>query len=71
MVWQLLQVKHMKEHPLILVGTMWPPLIEWIKSSMIERGLVSPPDIDVVSVVPSAEEAIKIIAASYAQFKEK
>jgi uncharacterized protein (TIGR00730 family) len=71
MVWQLLQVKHMKEHPLILVGNMWPPLIEWIGANMVERGLVSPPDLDVVSVVPSAEEAIKIIGASYAQFKEK
>ncbi|MBK5258776.1 MAG: LOG family protein [Thermoanaerobaculia bacterium] len=69
MVWQLLQVKHMKSHPLILVGTMWPPLLEWIKGSMIERGLVSPPDLDVVAIVPSAEEAIKIIAASYEQFK--
>src|SRR6478672_3295166 len=53
MVWQLLQVKHMKEHPLILVGTMWPGLIEWIRSTMVERGLVNVPDLDVVSVVAS------------------
>src|SRR5437868_6478116 len=46
MVWQLLQVKHMKEHPLILVGTMWPGLIEWIQGTMVERGLVSPPDLN-------------------------
>ena len=69
MVWQLLQVKHMKEHPLILVGNMWPPLIEWISGNMVERGLVSPPDLDVVSVVSSSEEAIPIIAASYESFK--
>lgn len=70
MVWQLLQVKHMKEHPLILVGTMWPGLIDWIRATMIERGLVSPSDLDVVHVVPSASEAIPIIAASYDKFKE-
>ncbi|HEU4521615.1 MAG TPA: LOG family protein [Thermoanaerobaculia bacterium] len=69
MVWQLLQVKHMKEHPLILVGNMWPPLIEWIKANMVERGLVSPPDLDVVSVVSSSDEAIPLIAASYEHFK--
>lgn len=69
MVWQLLQVKHMKEHPLILVGNMWPPLIEWIKANMVERGLVSPPDLDVVSVVSSSDEAIPLIAASYDRFK--
>jgi uncharacterized protein (TIGR00730 family) len=71
MVWQLLQVKHMKDRPLILVGNMWPPLIEWISANMVERGLVSPPDLDVVSVVSSSEEAIPLIAASYDRFKEE
>lgn len=71
MVWQLLQVKHMRQHPLILVGTMWNGLIEWMRATMVERGLVSPPDLDVVSVVSSSEEAIPIIAASYERFKEE
>ncbi|SRR5581483_5199409 len=71
MVWQLLQVKHVTEHPLILVGTMWPGLIDWIQQTMVERGLVSPGDLDVVSVVSSSEEAIPIIRASYERFKEE
>jgi uncharacterized protein (TIGR00730 family) len=70
MVWQLLQVKHMSEHPLILVGTMWPGLIDWIRETMIEGGLVSPTDLDTVVIVPSSSEAIPIIAASYEQFKQ-
>jgi uncharacterized protein (TIGR00730 family) len=69
MVWQLLQVKHMKEHPLILVGTMWPGLIDWIRQTMVERGLCSPTDVDVVKVVSSSDEAIPIIRASYERFK--
>src|SRR5881394_4050467 len=56
MVWQLLQVKHMKEHPLILVGTMWPGLIEWMRATMIERGLVNATDLDVVKIVPTSDE---------------
>ncbi len=71
MVWQLLQVKHMKEHPLILVGTMWPGLIDWIRSTMVDRGLVNLTDLDVVKVVPSSAEAIPLIAASYDRFKEE
>jgi len=71
MVWQLLQVKHVTEHPLILVGTMWPGLIDWIQQTMVERGLVSPGDLGVVSVVSSSEEAIPIIRASYERFKEE
>ena len=69
MVWQLLQVKHMKEHPVILVGTMWTGLIDWIGETMVSRGLVSPPDLDVVSIVSSSEEAIPIIRASYDRYK--
>jgi len=71
MVWQLLQVKHMKEHPLIMVGTMWPGLVEWISSTMVERGLVNPTDLDVVKIVRSSEEAIPLIAESYERFKEE
>jgi uncharacterized protein (TIGR00730 family) len=71
MVWQLLQVKHVTAHPLILVGTMWDGLIEWIEKSMVERGLVSPPDMQTVSVVASSEEAIPIIRASFERFKQE
>jgi len=71
MVWQLLQVKHMREHPLILVGTMWHGLLEWMRSAMVERGLASPPDLDMVSIVATSDEAIPIIAASYEHFKQE
>src|SRR5947208_9727928 len=71
MVWQLLQVKHMKQHPLILVGTMWPGLIEWMRGTMVERGLVSPPDMETVHVVSSAPDAIAIIRESYERFRQE
>ena len=71
MVWQLLQVKHVAEHPLILVGTMWDGLIDWIRGTMVERGLVSPQDMETVSVVGSSAEAIPIIRASFERFKQE
>lgn len=71
MVWQLLQVKHVTEHPLILVGTMWTGLIDWIQESMVERGLVGINDLDAVSIVSSSDEAIPIIQASYQRFKQE
>lgn len=71
MVWQLLQVKHMKEHPLILVGTMWPGLIDWIRGTMLERGLISPSDFDVVNLVGSSEEAVPIIRESYERWRQQ
>jgi uncharacterized protein (TIGR00730 family) len=71
MVWQLLQVKHVTEHPLILVGTMWKGLIEWIQESMVTRGLVSAQDLGIVSIVASSEEAIPIIRQSYERYREE
>ena len=71
MVWQLLQVKHMKDRPLILVGTMWPGLIDWIRATMLDRGLVSPSDFDVIKVVGSSEEAIPIIRESHERWLEE
>jgi uncharacterized protein (TIGR00730 family) len=71
MVWQLLQVKHVTEHPLILVGTMWNGLIDWMRATMVERGLVSPNDLNVISIVSSSDEAIPIIRASYEHFKQE
>jgi uncharacterized protein (TIGR00730 family) len=35
MIWQLLQVRHLSDTPLILVGRMWPGLIEWTRASML------------------------------------
>ena len=32
MIWQLLQVRHLQDTPLILVGKMWPGLVEWARS---------------------------------------
>src|SRR5499425_689190 len=31
MIWQLLQVRHLEGTPMILVGNMWPGLIEWAR----------------------------------------
>src|SRR5438552_7126928 len=44
MVWQLLQVKHVHDTPLILVGKMWADLVEWARKDLLqpELALASP-----------------------------
>ena len=63
MIWQLLQVHHLERTPLILVGKMWPGLIEWIREAMLsfETPLISPEDVDIPVCVANADEAIAII----------
>lgn len=63
MIWQLLQVHHLDHTPLILVGKLWPGLVEWVRDSMLsfETPLISPPDVDIPVCVANADEAIAII----------
>lgn len=63
MIWQLLQVRHLERVPLILVGKLWPPLVAWVRDSMLnfETPLINPEDIDIPVCVAGADEAIEII----------
>ncbi len=71
MVWQLLQVRHIKRKPLILVGSMWPGMIEWMASEMATKDLVGPGDMDLVQIVGSSDGAIPIIREAYEIFKKE
>ena len=71
MIWQLLQVKHIKQHPLIFVGGMWNGLIEWMKLEMEERGLVSPPDMEIVHVVDSTDQAVPLVREVFEKYREE
>ena len=42
MIWQLLQVRHVHDVPLILVGKMWAGLVEWARRACWTRGCRSP-----------------------------
>jgi uncharacterized protein (TIGR00730 family) len=63
MIWQLLQVHHLERTPLIMVGKMWPGLIEWVRDAMLsfETPLIDPADVDIPICVANSDEAIAII----------
>jgi uncharacterized protein (TIGR00730 family) len=63
MIWQLLQVRHLEHTPLIMVGKMWPGLIEWVREAMLsfETPLISPEDVNIPVCVANSDEAIAVI----------
>ena len=63
MIWQLLQVRHLQGAPLVLVGKMWPGLVEWTKGAMLasEPPLASADDLNIPRCVADADAAIAII----------
>lgn len=63
MVWQLLQVRHLEETPLVFVGRMWPGLVDWARNAMlaVDPPLASPEDFEIPQCVADADEAIAVI----------
>lgn len=66
--WQLTQVKHMCKIPIILRGEIWEGLIEWVKSQPLEKGFMSPEDMDNIFIVKTNEEALEIIHKYHQKF---
>lgn len=73
MIWQLLQVQHLNNTPLILVGKMWPGLIEWARTEMLsfETPLVNREDIDIPQCVATSDEAIAIIQRLHSEWQQE
>src|SRR5580765_3311553 len=63
LIWQLLQVKHVHDTPLILVGNMWAKLVDWARAHLLttQPPLVNPEDVDIPTCVNTADEAIALI----------
>jgi len=73
MIWQLLQVGHLEQTPLILVGKMWLGLIEWARRSMlsVEPPLAKPEDIKIPRCVEDSDEAIAILLHHYSEWRDR
>lgn len=54
MIWQLLQVHHLRDTPFILVGRMWPAMVGWARTAMLsyDPPLTNVEDFDIPQCVP-------------------
>ncbi|MDI6795467.1 MAG: TIGR00730 family Rossman fold protein [Desulfatibacillaceae bacterium] len=58
----LIQTKRLRPFPVILVGRQyWQGLLDWIEKNLRDRGRISPDDMDIIRVVDTADEAVKIL----------
>jgi uncharacterized protein (TIGR00730 family) len=71
LIWQLLQVNHLRDTPLLLVGRMWPGLVSWARTEMLsyDPALANLDDFSIPQCVPSAERAIAIIREHHAHWR--
>ena len=70
MVWQLLQVRHVHDVPLVLVGKMWRGLVDWSATAMLDPRLplASPEDMKIPVCVDTADDAIAMVRDLHARW---
>lgn len=73
MIWQLLQVRHLHDVPLIFAGPMWKGLVDWASEMMLRPGfeLANPEDMKIPRCVDGAEEAIAIVREHHQRWLAK
>ena len=66
----LIQTKKIGKFPIILVGKeFWKGLIKWIKNTVLEKeSNISPEDLNLFSIVDTAEEALNIVDEFYQKY---
>ena len=58
----LIQTKRVRSFPLILMGgEYWQGLLDWLKNSMQQKGMILPCDIEMIQIIDEPEEVVKHI----------
>jgi uncharacterized protein (TIGR00730 family) len=58
----LIQTGKIERFPVVVMGSeYWADLLKWMKEKMLGEGMISPEDLDLLTVTDDPEEAVKII----------
>jgi uncharacterized protein (TIGR00730 family) len=58
----LVQTRKVTSFPIVLLGTsFWGPMIDWIRGTLVEEGMVSEKDLDLIQVVDDPSEAVDLV----------
>ena len=70
MVWQLLQVRHLRDTPLLLAGRFWDGLLDWAGRVMLtpDAPLVSPGDLAIPQVLPDGPAVVAAVRDHHARW---
>jgi uncharacterized protein (TIGR00730 family) len=73
MIWQLLQVRHVRDTPLLFVGKMWADLVDWAKKHMLQSQppLANPEDMMIPRCLNSADEAIALLREDHSKWLQE
>lgn len=71
MIWQLLQVRHLHDTPLVFAGPMWKGLVDWATQVMLRPGfeLANAADMKIPHCVDGADQAIAVVREHHARWQ--
>lgn len=65
----LIQTHKIGRFPIVLVGReFWGGLFDWVKGTMLAYGNISPEDLDLINLVETPTEAVRVIDEFYSQY---
>lgn len=65
----LIQTSKIGRFPIVLVGKdYWGGLMDWVRGTMLEYGNISAKDLDLINIVESPTEAVKVIDEFYSKY---
>lgn len=70
--WQLMQVGHIKQRPLILLGSdMWGGLMKWLADQPLGQSLMSTRDFQMLTVCDSVDDVLKVLEPEITKFRSR
>lgn len=69
--WQLVQVHHICNIPIILMGEQWGGLLSWIKKNPLAKDYLTKRDFDLVFHAKNEEEVLDMISDVHTHFKNQ
>jgi uncharacterized protein (TIGR00730 family) len=61
----LVQTQKVTSFPLVLVGSdFWGGLIDWLAGPVLERAVISPPDVSLIRLTDDIDEVVRIVEAA-------
>jgi uncharacterized protein (TIGR00730 family) len=67
--WQLLQVKMIRDIPIILLGDMWRDFLRWITKWPLQHQFLKQKDVNLLYLAKNWSEAFEIIKRTHNEFK--
>jgi uncharacterized protein (TIGR00730 family) len=68
----LVQTQKVTSFPIVLIGKdFWTPLLAWVRNTLVEGGLVSLRDLEIIQLADSAAEAVSLVLAGGVERRNK